>query len=296
MLGIFRAAYYSPGMAIKDEAILRGVTERLEKLGHAVSLVHEEDFTADTPIPDMVLHMARSPRALDILQRWQKAGCRVINSVEGVRSVERAALAELCATQNIPTPKTWIVSTSGCPPEGIIYPCWVKRTGPCAQEPDDVCRANNVEEYTRCIASLHTRGIHKAVVMEHLEGPCIKFYAVEGTDFFHCLPAYNKWKILDEKESADSAVPSAWKRAAAKLHHSIGTAMTALSLRPEGGEARLQVYGGDAIIGPDGTARLIDLNDWPSFSVCREEAADAIARLAITTTNQKKKTSEEKVS
>ena len=40
-----------------------------------------------------------------------------------------------------------------------------------------------------------------------------------------------------------------------------------------------QQSGGDLIIGHDGVARLIDLNDWPSFSACRSEAADAIAKL-----------------
>ena len=32
VLGIFRAACYSPGMAERDEAILRAVTERLEAI------------------------------------------------------------------------------------------------------------------------------------------------------------------------------------------------------------------------------------------------------------------------
>ena len=37
------------------------------------------------------------------------------------------------------------------------------------------------------------------------------------------------------------------------------------------------IYGGDCIIQPDGTPVLIDFNDWPSFSRCRTEAAQAIA-------------------
>ena len=40
----------------------------------------------------------------------------------------------------------------------------------------------------------------------------------------------------------------------------------------------ISVYGGDAIISPDGTITLIDLNDWPSFAPCRGAAAFAIAR------------------
>ena len=30
---------------------------------------------------------------------------------------------------------------------------------------------------------------------------------------------------------------------------------------------------------PEGEFRIIDFNDWPSFSHCREQAADAIVRL-----------------
>ena len=37
------------------------------------------------------------------------------------------------------------------------------------------------------------------------------------------------------------------------------------------------VYGGDAIVSADGSIRIIDFNDWPSFSPCRRQAAAAIA-------------------
>ena len=97
VLGIFRAAYYSPGMVERDEAILRAVMARLATAGHTITLVHEEELTADIPMPDMALHMARSFQALQILEDWQNAGCRVINSVESVRGVERATLARWCA-------------------------------------------------------------------------------------------------------------------------------------------------------------------------------------------------------
>ena len=37
------------------------------------------------------------------------------------------------------------------------------------------------------------------------------------------------------------------------------------------------IYGGDAVVRRDGSFCMIDFNDWPSFSRCREEAALAIA-------------------
>ena len=279
ILAIFRAACYSPGMIDRDEAILRAVAERLEKRGYAVNLVHEEDFTANTPMPDIVLHMARSSRALDILQTWQGRGCRVINTAEGVRNVERATLAKLCAAQGIPTPKTWIIGTAHSNNltahttegnnEPVTFPCWIKRTGTCAQQADDVHRVNDAEEYRQCLSRFHKRGIAEVVIMEHIEGTCIKFYAVKGTNFIYSLPStalgYDKFSSKPAEKVEEYTT---WHT------EEISFPFTSLDFQ-------LDVYGGDLIIGHDGVARLIDLNDWPSFSACRSEAADAIAELVI---------------
>ena len=43
--------------------------------------------------------------------------------------------------------------------------------------------------------------------------------------------------------------------------------------------AGVSVFGGDAVMRPDGSFVIVDFNDWPSFSPCRDEAADAISRL-----------------
>lgn len=283
VLGIFRAACFSPGMAERDEAILRAVMARMQAAGYAVSYLREEELAPDTPMPYMALHMARSPQSLELLLRWQRAGCRVVNSVEGVQGVERAALARWCAMQGIPTPKTWIVDTADCSAlrtvttegvcEEIPFPCWVKRAGTCAQESSDVCRVADAEEYMACMSRFRSRGICEAVVMEHLEGPCVKFYAVTGANFFYSLPmgrlGYDKFAGNTSECVEDDA----------------GRACEAVNRQVPMWSPMLDVYGGDAIVGPDGVARLIDLNDWPSFSACRSEAADAIARLAMTDDN-----------
>ena len=41
--------------------------------------------------------------------------------------------------------------------------------------------------------------------------------------------------------------------------------------------AKMTIYGGDCVISADGTLRIIDFNDWPSFARCREEAGGKIA-------------------
>ena len=37
------------------------------------------------------------------------------------------------------------------------------------------------------------------------------------------------------------------------------------------------VFGGECIVGEDGTIKIIDFNDWPSFAPCRESASSYIA-------------------
>lgn len=288
VLCIFRAACFSPGMVERDEAILRAVASRLQSAGYAVSFIHEEELTAETPMPDITLHMVRSPHALSILTQWEDAGCHVLNPAEGVRNVEREALARLSAELRIPTPKTWIVDTANLNTstvittegqhEAITFPCWVKRAGSCAQQPNDVCFASDINAYEQSITRFHASGIDKAVVMEHLDGACIKFYAIQGTGFLHFLPAeklgYDKFNVnypaYEKCEEEHNKGEKAYQLPTAKLCQSLDEAKDLF---------KLKIYGGDAIIGPDGIARLIDLNDWPSFSVCREEAADAIAQL-----------------
>ena len=39
----------------------------------------------------------------------------------------------------------------------------------------------------------------------------------------------------------------------------------------------LAVYGGDLVVDDAGAVALVDVNDWPSFSRCRADAAQAIA-------------------
>ena len=43
----------------------------------------------------------------------------------------------------------------------------------------------------------------------------------------------------------------------------------------------LTAYGGDCIIDSNGMIKIIDFNDWPSFSKCRENASKAIAATVL---------------
>lgn len=82
------------------------------------------------------------------------------------------------------------------------------------------------------------------MIQKHIDGDLVKFYGVIGTGFFY--PSDNEW--LRELAIQAAEVLS------------------------------LPIFGGDAIVTKDGNIYIIDFNDWPSFSPCREEAAKAIAQ------------------
>ena len=44
-----------------------------------------------------------------------------------------------------------------------------------------------------------------------------------------------------------------------------------------GGILDVKVYGGDCVVDEDGSFKIIDFNDWPSFAPCRSDAAPKIA-------------------
>ena len=82
------------------------------------------------------------------------------------------------------------------------------------------------------------------LIQKHIDGDLFKFYGVLNTDFFY--PSDNK--------------------------HLLELAIQAAEV------LSLPIFGGDAIVTSDGSIYIIDFNDWPSFSPCREEAAKAIAQ------------------
>jgi len=82
----------------------------------------------------------------------------------------------------------------------------------------------------------------------------VKFYGVVGSTFFRFYAEH------DRKVS-----PVAFHHARPRVE--------ALVQR-----MGLEVYGGDAVISPDGQVSVIDVNDWPSFAYFRDEAGEAIGR------------------
>lgn len=125
------------------------------------------------------------------------------------------------------------------------------------------CRDETALEIAR--RSFADRGVVDVVVSSNVEGDLVKFYAVSGGFFRYYYP------------SDDGQFKFAVERHNGPAHHyafdvdRLQRIVDRLAHRIE-----IDVYGGDVIIDANGQMYIIDFNDWPSFSRCRDAAAEAI--------------------
>ena len=254
---IRRAEQFSPHSVENDRAILEAVALRLSRQGHVVTQVGEAGvgscLAADTP--DFIFSMARLPETLCLLE---SSGVKVVNTPSGVAQSSRRQLQGLMRSLDIPFP-------SG---EGL-HGYWLKRADAAAQTADDVVYAPDLQALASAKAAMQARGIRDYLVSPHVEGDLVKFYGVSATGFFRCFYPTDDGQTKFGLEH--------WNGQA--HHYPFDTNSLQTKAAVLAAAVGLQIYGGDCIVTADGSWYMIDFNDWPSFSRCREEAAEAIASL-----------------
>jgi glutathione synthase/RimK-type ligase-like ATP-grasp enzyme len=257
IFGIYRERIFSPGKVHEDAAILDAVLQALRLAGHETLAVPAEAMNEGLQGADLILSMAQSDRVLGILEKGERSGIPVVNTVSAVRNCYRKALIGILSRTSIPMPAGRIVAVTGMEASGDFREqgeYWLKRGDLHALGPGDVARINSPEELPRALAHFRGQGVEQVLVQEHVDGPCVKFYGVgvESGCFFRAFLAASGEEITGRAGTLSDT-------ASAAARH-LG----------------LEIYGGDAIRTPDGAWVLIDLNDWPTFSLCREAAARAI--------------------
>lgn len=281
ILGVSRSPRFSPNSTHRDEAIFSGVIAELVSSGLKVDRVCEDDFVSADGY-DAIFSMARDTRVLSLLSAAEDHGLCVINSAKCLLRNTRVALTECFEKEGIPVPYSPYVFDDGVRKEGpslkygnhqgtaaeLTFPVWLKRSGACAQSAGDVCFVENQEALDKALDSYKERGIGEVLASEHLAGDLVKFYGVEGTDFFYLYyptadNAFSKFG-LEKINGAPSGYPL--DVAALKNYADKAAALSGIV-----------VYGGDCVVDAEGHFRIIDFNDWPSYSRCCEKAACAIA-------------------
>ena len=258
-LAIRRDDKFSPNAVENDKAILKRASERLCELlcrTDDIEMVDERQWVEHPVDADVYLSMAREETTLKLLLDKENGGSLVVNSAQGVLNCRRAELDQLMRLHRVPMP-----------PLTGSHGYWLKRGDAAAQSKADVVFCKDMAALDKAKAAFGKRGVSECVVSPHVPGDLVKFYGV-GTTFFQLFYPSDDGisKFGDEKRNGAA-------------HH---YAFDAESLHKE--TVRLsqlvgvEVFGGDAIIDEHGQFYIIDFNDWPSFSRCREDAAVAIAQ------------------
>ena len=256
IIAVYRAERFSPNSVDRDRAIMQATAA----LVGCNTFIPEEELPANRGFIEdahLILSMARGKEALKILA---DAGSHaaVINSATAVARSSRSHIDSLMRSHNIPAAP--LQGNSGW---------WIKRGDEAAQEKGDVRFAADDNEKALIIGEFRKRGISNLVVTAHVAGDLVKFYGVAGTEFFFtCYPTDGNFSKFGDEKINGKPLHTEFDMErlhadATKLAHLTG----------------ILVYGGDCIVRRDGSYAIIDFNDWPSFSVCRKQAAEAIAGL-----------------
>ena len=263
---IQRAACYSPNSEEKDLAILQevgclfddakiiGEGEFVENFSTYNQLILAESLGAVNAYYQ-IISMARSPKALDCLEQLEQRGIRVLNPSVGIRACQRSNVEKVMRENHLPLP-----------PDKGDDGYWVKRADAAAQSKEDVCFCHDWAEVEKMRSTFIQRGITDIVTQAHVKGDVVKFYGVEGTNFFryYYSGVDTETKFGDEERNGK---PQYYPFSSSDLQTD-AEKLACLLQTP--------IYGGDAIVREDGSYVIIDFNDFPSFSRCREEAAKAI--------------------
>ena len=267
IIGVSRGNEYSPNHVGNDAAIFQAVAVELEKLGCEVVIYPEKEFVSQGIEADFIFDMARDRATILRLKELEQKGAMVVNSAFGIDNCVRKPMTELLMQHKVPHPESYIIPTDK-PFTPNVFPCWIKRGNSHAIVKEDVVYVECREEAEHVLVDFKKRGIPEAVVNKHLVGDLIKFYGVQGTDFFYTFypteQSHSKFGL-----EAINGESRGYPFNKARLQDISNMAAEALNV---------PVYGGDCVVSAEGDIQIIDFNDWPSFARCREEAAPYIAK------------------
>jgi hypothetical protein len=260
--GIFRERAHSPGRESDDAEILRLTGKHLEARGYHVEIRGPEDVGGPVEVrPRYVFLMCERPEALAQLEAWERQGVLQVNRPAAVLATYRERMIAQLAEAGVPFIESRVLATPGRYAGVPSLPVWVKRADVHNTQEGDVVLAPTAAAAEQALATLHARGIERAVLQPHVEGDLIKFYGV-GPGNAQGEPEWFRWFYHKDQRLAG---------------HPLDPCRLAGLARRAADALGLEVYGGDAIATATGALWLLDLNAWPSFALYREEAAIAIA-------------------
>jgi glutathione synthase/RimK-type ligase-like ATP-grasp enzyme len=269
---IKRRKEYSPNHIKNDEAILNLTLDYLRRRGYEINVYDEYEAAKKEISGDAIVTMGRDPFLLNKLHTMENAGIPIINSTIGIENCNRVKLTHRMISNNISYPRTLIFTTEDDPYHALLASgfeeCWLKRGDHHALSENDILFARTPEEASRIFKTFAFRGLQSVVIQEHLKGDLIKFYAVAPFEYLYWFyPSDRNYQSIQGLEAINGP--------AKHIPFDQDAFLDLIEMASDA--VGLSVVGGDCIVDEDGQISLIDLNDWPSFAPCREEAAPCIA-------------------
>ena len=267
-----RAGAYSPNHIGNDAAIFNAAAEQLRKRGCVVNVYSEDQLNSGEIKEKNIMCMCREQRSIQRLQEMEDEGALVINSAYGIENCTRERMTRILLGSGIPYPESLIVNTNEVVKsqldQGGYSRCWIKRGDFHAMHKEDVSYVRHAQEAQEVLQEYFLRGIKRAVINRHLEGDLIKFYGVQDTDFFFWFYPFDSGHSKYGHEAING--------------HSRGLEFDKDQLRDICQRASevldVKIYGGDCIVGVDGSIDIIDFNDWPSFAPCLSATSNNVNR------------------
>lgn len=281
--GVMRAGAYSPNHIGNDAAIFNAVAEHLRKRGCEVNVYNEEQFQKLELPEEIIVNMCREQASIAKLQTLEEQGRLVINSGFGIENCTRERMTRLLLGHGIPYPDSLMVNTNEAVTDDLrkagFTSCWIKRGDFHAMHKEDVSYCRHPEEAQEVLHEYFYRGIKRAVINRHLPGDLIKFYGVSGQPFFYWFYPFDEGHSKYGLEAVNGKAQG--------LPFSLEGLKDMCQRASE--LLEVKIYGGDCIVDRDGTVRIIDFNDWPSFAPCRGEAALYIAKCILSSIKEWRK-------
>ncbi len=267
IFGIYREKSHSPQREFDDTAILKATSLELEKALNQKIILFEPDEFLKAEIdfsPRLIFFMCEEAPYLEKLKRIEAAtGCKLVNTIEGVENTFRENMVALFEKVDF-FPKSRILSVNEEKDYEFSLPLWFKRGDYHAIETEDVIFAKYKKDVSQALDSFLKRKIDKVVIQEHIPGDIIKFYCVR--DSSSNRDYWFKWFYHKDQNLRE------YPFSRAELYQKV---------KLSGEIMDLEIYGGDAIVRPDGEIFIIDVNAWPSFALFRKEASFAISTLLL---------------
>lgn len=255
VLCIFREPECSYQALHEDRAVLEAVGQSLSGSQASVSYCEANEILEHLRKWDLIFAMCQSPRNIEWLKLLE-GSVQIINPPVAMLNCHRQQMLLNLARYGFQHP-TWELREIATLRYQDSSGRWIKRPDLHATSGQDVLCVGSEDQLETCRRHfLHNR-ISEVIVQDHVEGSVVKCYAV-AESFFHFevksqLAPWDLWFIEERTR---------------EMTFQIGQCLG------------LVVYGVEFIVTKDGQVYIIDVNDWPSFRTCVNEAADAIVRCA----------------